>query len=451
MWCFDARHGNWVHYPFEHDPFEETAGALGVGGQFAVGIVKTVENAVSFIIFSGIDNQFHTPTSPSLYETALNLNLKGGSVFAYVHDDNQAWGYNVETGLGSVIPLDHDNTSLRCSGENFLSFARHEFASDLMTLYFYNGTTNDWSTVETWKSTSPDISGGNHVYAVGNYREDVEVEAIFYSPLRDALMVHDYGYHWYLSRHFSDYLVVVDNNQGESSLYDAASGIRHDANYEFRSDGASVGKYVCVGRNADAFMAFGYSGLSRNWTTLVMDEIPQLGNTTEYFGWVTNQDFSKYQAFNCFHDCWVELNPIGSSLGYRVGGKTMIVLRSNILYAFDPEASLTGVQNDEDRANANGPEFTRRSYTLHPNQPNPFNPCTYLSFDLPQSSRTSLQVYDLTGQLVRTLVGEDLPAGRHGASWNGRDTQGRLVSSGVYLYRLEAGGFVATNRMVLIR
>lgn len=92
-----------------------------------------------------------------------------------------------------------------------------------------------------------------------------------------------------------------------------------------------------------------------------------------------------------------------------------------------------------------------RTYALGQNQPNPFNPATEISFSLPRSGRASLQVYDLAGRRVRTLVDGEMPAGVFTARWNGRDQAGAPVSSGIYLYRLVAGDFVQTKRMVLVK
>ena len=84
--------------------------------------------------------------------------------------------------------------------------------------------------------------------------------------------------------------------------------------------------------------------------------------------------------------------------------------------------------------------------------PNPFNPQTTISFDLPNSSAITVQIYDLTGRLVQTLAsGEVMSAGLQSWTWLGRNAQGRDVSSGIYLVRLEAGQFQATGRMVLVR
>ena len=89
---------------------------------------------------------------------------------------------------------------------------------------------------------------------------------------------------------------------------------------------------------------------------------------------------------------------------------------------------------------------------LYANVPNPFNPVTTIEFDLARDGHVSLNIYDVAGRLVRTLVNEKLAAG-HGleAKWNGLDNSGQRASSGVYFYRLVTADFSATRRMVLMK
>jgi len=90
-------------------------------------------------------------------------------------------------------------------------------------------------------------------------------------------------------------------------------------------------------------------------------------------------------------------------------------------------------------------------FSLHDAVPNPFNPRTTLSFSLPTESHVRLVIYDLSGGIVTTLLSENCSPGRHDVVWEGRDDQQRDVASGVYIYRLEAGSFAETKRMVLLR
>ena len=91
-------------------------------------------------------------------------------------------------------------------------------------------------------------------------------------------------------------------------------------------------------------------------------------------------------------------------------------------------------------------------FALGQNYPNPFNPTTTLQFDLPKSSSVTLEVFNVTGARVRSLLrGENIGAGRHTTMWDGRDESGRVVPSGVYMYRIAAGDFHAWKKMTMLK
>ena len=90
-------------------------------------------------------------------------------------------------------------------------------------------------------------------------------------------------------------------------------------------------------------------------------------------------------------------------------------------------------------------------FGLDRNMPNPFNPATVIGYQMPDAGRVRLTVYNLLGQEVRVLVDEQREAGSFTATWDGRDNLGRRVASGVYLYRMQAGDFTATKRMLLLK
>jgi hypothetical protein len=91
------------------------------------------------------------------------------------------------------------------------------------------------------------------------------------------------------------------------------------------------------------------------------------------------------------------------------------------------------------------------AYDLAQNYPNPFNPSTEIAYQIPRAEHVSLSVFDISGRLVRTLVEGKRAAGPNREVWDGKDAAGHVVSSGVYFYRLEAGGYVRTKRMVLLK
>lgn len=86
------------------------------------------------------------------------------------------------------------------------------------------------------------------------------------------------------------------------------------------------------------------------------------------------------------------------------------------------------------------------SFELQQNFPNPFNPATTIEFSLPQTEFVTLRIYNIFGQEVSTLVSEGLTAGKYEYDWDAGN-----IASGVYLYRLEAAGYVEVKKMVLLR
>lgn len=85
------------------------------------------------------------------------------------------------------------------------------------------------------------------------------------------------------------------------------------------------------------------------------------------------------------------------------------------------------------------------------NYPNPFNPVTSIRYDLADSSPVRMDIYNVKGQLVKTLLDKEMLAGTHSVVWDGKDGQGRSVSSGVYFYRMSLPNKVLTNRMLLLK
>lgn len=99
-----------------------------------------------------------------------------------------------------------------------------------------------------------------------------------------------------------------------------------------------------------------------------------------------------------------------------------------------------------------GPAPARpRAFALEQNYPNPFNPETAFEFRLPQPAQIQLDVFDLTGRRLRTLAQKKLAAGVYKEKWDGKNDAGEPVPSGVYVYRLRAGSFVQSRKMILLR
>jgi len=88
---------------------------------------------------------------------------------------------------------------------------------------------------------------------------------------------------------------------------------------------------------------------------------------------------------------------------------------------------------------------------LKGNYPNPFNPQTTISFSLKEATPVKVLVYNLKGQLVRTLVDENKASGNHKLVFDGRDNQGNPLASGVYFYKMQTGKYSNTRKMILMK
>ncbi|MBW7889252.1 MAG: T9SS type A sorting domain-containing protein [Bacteroidetes bacterium] len=92
-----------------------------------------------------------------------------------------------------------------------------------------------------------------------------------------------------------------------------------------------------------------------------------------------------------------------------------------------------------------------QNFQLLQNFPNPFNGTTVIAYTIPQSARTTkviLSIFDVTGKLIKTLVNTIVQPGNYSVSWNGTNSEGFSVSSGIYYYRLTAGTFQETRKIV---
>jgi len=142
----------------------------------------------------------------------------------------------------------------------------------------------------------------------------------------------------------------------------------------------------------------------------------------EYIGGIVLDDPATAMALG---DTWILVS--------LQGGGTVLVPK----HCADP-VSVFGIPE--------GPCFSLVNY------PNPFNPQTTISYELPEPTLVTLRIFDVAGRLVDVLVeGEVKAAGTHMATWTGRDSHDRALPSGTYFYRLEADGVVETRRMTLIR
>jgi hypothetical protein len=140
--------------------------------------------------------------------------------------------------------------------------------------------------------------------------------------------------------------------------------------------------------------------------------------------------------------------PPSSHLAFARHDAAKYVPRTNMPQCVRIAGGPTGVRWIEGSAEQ---ESRPTGFSVSQNYPNPFNPATEFLFDLPRASRVTIEVFNILGQRVKTLVDEKMAAGSHVVDWDGEDEKGAHVSSGVYFYRMRAGEFSEIKKMVLLK
>ncbi len=145
-------------------------------------------------------------------------------------------------------------------------------------------------------------------------------------------------------------------------------------------------------------------------------------------------------------DLEVTFNTVDTEFGEYVG---MVTVQTNDLE--NPIIEIPVTLTVTDGLSDVGDGGLPTSFTLDSAYPNPFNPSTTIRYTTPRTGSVSLKIYDLAGRHVRTLVDGPKTAGYHSVVWDGTDHKGRGVASGAYYYRLQAGGFEETHKMLLVK
>lgn len=141
------------------------------------------------------------------------------------------------------------------------------------------------------------------------------------------------------------------------------------------------------------------------------------------------------------------------SLDYPIAAQWIIEsrLQNNSTYRWRVRAKNSDSAGDWSDMRKFHLQIIPKSFALNQNYPNPFNPTTFISFDLPRRADVMLAIFNTLGQVVRSFEMANLPAGNHEIIWDGTDSDGKPLSSGIYFYRLTSEDFVKTRKMVMIK
>jgi hypothetical protein len=162
---------------------------------------------------------------------------------------------------------------------------------------------------------------------------------------------------------------------------------------------------------------------------------------------ISNTTITEWTSFNIPFTSYVTADSARITLSAAAEPKNGVGVRGNsILYvdnlSFDNLITSLAKQAIDQ---------TPSSFALSQNFPNPFNSSTTISFDVPRAVNVSINIFDITGARIRTLVDEPKVAGSFNVIWNGTDDTAKAVASGLYVYRLHAGNFVQSKKLLFLK
>jgi hypothetical protein len=389
------------------------------GNIFVAGSTNNGLNDGAFILLK------YNPSGQLLW--ARTYNGPGAGIdYAYAVDMDNA-GNSYITGISHGAGSGYDCVTVKYSP-----------SGDSLWVKRYNGTDNadDYC-------YSIAVDGAGNSYITGS-SDDIGINSVYltikYSPSGTEEWVRKYngipngeGFGFFVTVDNSNNAVVTGATQGNGTGFDCTT-IKYrpngDSAWTRRFDGPGSSSEIILNVVADASNNYYVSGSSTgagtglDVLTLKYDSAGVQKWAQLYSGPGNDGDGSYQGAVDNMGNVYVACYSAGSGTGYD--------------WAAIKYSQLTGVQ--QVLGNVPG------SYKLSQNYPNPFNPVTNISFDIPENETVKLAVYDISGKEIAVFVNESLNAGTYNYSFNGT-----ALASGVYYYRVEAGGFTETKKMTLIK
>ncbi|MDP2035742.1 MAG: T9SS type A sorting domain-containing protein [Ignavibacteria bacterium] len=208
----------------------------------------------------------------------------------------------------------------------------------------------------------------------------------------------------------------------------------------------------------------GYSGPwseAWNFTTYIsLPGAPQLVSATPYpsrQGWITFKwrkvkeaelyyfQSSYVQNFSTIFQAATTTDTVTTIISFDEGQNYYWRVQSKNIAGYGPWSETSSILVDVKK------DELPTEYSLSQNYPNPFNPATTINFSIADKSHVQLSVFNLLGEVVKTLVDQNEETGVHSMTWNGLNESGIPVNSGVYLLRLEAGSQIQMRKMILLK
>jgi hypothetical protein len=433
LYCFDTRRGGWDWAWRDVNPQYESFAGLGAGDHLAAFYFTDVSTEqITFVIYSGLSGTYVTrPNRTFTQGTSIDF----GSTFLMVVDSLKGWTYDVDGGSEHFQLVEGSwQVSNRFAVNSMGSFSRWHPAADTMTTYFYSKAAGGWESERLSQLSYDYYTASRNIFLL--QIPSAFPVVLFYSGVVGEWSRYEFPAMGASSAAMSANLSFAwSGNAG--MLFDGTTGSLIPVSSGGTS--AAVGDSVFIYWDA-ARGIHGYNTLSHTWSTETMAEDGYTRDAKGHIGLVSTTSgvvgFHAYYAYNGLYNCWVSLLPEGTVVSHYLGTRSALVVRSSLLYAFAPFLP-TGVERDV---------AIPRTVRLDQNFPNPFNPTTVISCQWSDISDVRLVVYDLLGREVAVLMNGRKPPGKYDVEF---DASG--LATGVYYYRLNAGTFTQTKKLLLLR
>lgn len=440
IWVYDTITADWEYTTYSFNTLQGGAsGQVDIGGRFVSHMFQDrSDNSYDILLFTGHDHGW-TWQSPSLYGSSLGRVL-GGSVIAYSETFPPGqqfwWCRSDQHGSGQYTSSTRETPCYAIAGEQWFSVGQSTLGDPLMDLFFYHGPTNTLQQIETWATAQNSNRAGANVYCLVTSGGDTHVN--FFSGHLGSWEQRTEPSGVLLSSLVNDNLALAWQNGVADFLYDARTGVVQSRGVDYT--GSSLGDDVVLGYDATGNIAHGYSALTGNWSTQAIGTTGY-GYAGDQVAVFLTQDARTMWGFSALDNSWTELSVTGSFPSQIVGGRTIIARSTDRVWAFWPLDGVVAVEDD-------GLRTTTLSHALGQAYcaPNPFNGRALVRFDLPLAAEVRIEVFDLRGARVATLLDETRQPGRITAIW---DTE--RTASGTYLVRLSAGAQTVTKKVSLVQ
>jgi hypothetical protein len=331
---------------------------------------------------------------------------------------------------------------------------------DYMHVYSYYGPGNDFTSLTAYNTENHTLYDTTNVCGVFTRNNLGPYEMRLYSPGTDTWMVENFFDIQPLIRLQRDYIIYWDFNLFSASvvMFDGVTGDRTQFEFgwgtstDFTNNTYHKSNFLLVYTTTGRHI--GYSTYTRTWSEMSGPRAMSRYGINDIAVLIPESATPGMETFtyNALYDSWVEhrLTAEQGTIqgGPQVGISTALMKTTGgFLLAFDPHKSTPTAIDDDPSTDDLLPETMQVSQ----NYPNPFNPATRIEFSLPERSDVRVEVFNTLGQRVRVLLDESRPAGDHTVYWDGRDVSGASVASGVYFYRVTAGDYVSSKKMMLVK